>query len=113
MCDTHRFIFEHFEYFTQDDRIIHLHHIYVHYLHERPAVTLTAEEREQLVYSLRDLAFLEDEDGELQCASYFHDPENVIFRIMLPSCRFAPRVGKLFAESEWYRSVTGTNCRGQ
>lgn len=98
-----QFIFQHFEYFVLEDRLVHLHHIYTQYLQDSPtAPGISEEERNGLLASLRSLPFLEDESGELQCASHFYDPENVVFRIMEPAGRFAPKAQKMFKESEWY-----------
>lgn len=98
-----QFIFQHFEYFVLEDRLVHLHHIYTQYLQDSPtAPGISEEERNGLLAFLRSLPFLEDESGELQCASHFYDPENVVFRIMEPAGRFAPKAQKMFKESEWY-----------
>ena len=75
-----QFIFQHFEYFCYEDRLAHLHHVYANYL-QADRGNITAEERRGLVDALQGLAFLEDENGELQRADYFYDPNNVVFQV--------------------------------
>ena len=97
-----QFILQHFEYFSPDARTVHLQHLYRHYLKDNPMdPTLSETERCQLLQSLQDLNFIEDKDGELHPASDFYDPENVLFRVMLPEEKLPPRAGIQFRESEW------------
>lgn len=100
-----QFIFQHFEYFSYDDRLAHLHHVYTNYLQTNSG-NISAEERADLTEALRNLAFLEVEDGELQRADYFYDPNNVVFQVMQPASRFAPRATHLFKESEWFEFLS-------
>ena len=106
-----QFIFQHFEYFCYEDRLAHLHHVYTNYLQANPGI-ISAEERQGLIEALQNLAFLEDENGELQRADYFYDPNNVVFQVMQPASRFAPRASCLFKESEWFEflSLLGLVC---
>ena len=98
-----KFIFQHFEYFPPEDRMVHLHHVYTQYIKDgADDGKISAEEKESLTEALKELPFIEDENGELQPASSFYDPENVVFRIMLPEDKFPPRAKKHFRESEWY-----------
>jgi len=109
-----QFIFQHFEYFCYEDRLVHLYHVYTNYL-QADRRNISAEERQGLIEALRNLAFLEDEDGELQQADYFYDPNNVVFQVMQPASRFAPRASRLFKESEWFEflSLLGMVCNVQ
>ena len=100
-----QFIFQHFEYFCYEDRLVHLHYVYSNYLQSDHG-NISAEERQDLIEALRNLAFLEDEDGELQQANYFYDPNNVVFQVMQPASRFAPRATRLFKESEWFEFLS-------
>jgi len=106
-----QFIFQHFEYFCYEDRLVHLYHVYTNYL-QTDHGNISAEERQDLIEALQNLAFLEDEDGELQRADYFYDPNNVVFQVMQPASRFAPRASRLFKESEWFEflSLLGMVC---
>ena len=107
-----QFIFQHFEYFCYEDRLVHLYHVYTSYLQADDRGNISADERRDLIEALRNLAFLEDEDGELQRADYFYDPNNVVFQVMQPAGRFAPRATRLFKESEWFEflSLLGMVC---
>ena len=109
-----QFIFQHFEYFCYEDRLVHLYHVYTNYL-QADGGNISVEERQDLIEALRNLAFLEDEDGELQRADYFYDPNNIVFQVMKPSSRFAPRASRLFKESEWFEflSLLGLVCTVQ
>ena len=109
-----QFIFQHFEYFCYEDRLVHLYHVYTNYL-QADHGNISAEERQGLIEALRNLAFLEDENGELQRADYFYDPNNVVFQVMQPTSRFAPRTSRLFKESEWFEflSLLGMVCSVQ
>lgn len=95
-----QFIFQHFEYFCYEDRLVHLYYVYTNYLRVDSG-NISADEREGLLDVLRNLAFLEDENGELRQAGYFYDLNNVVFQVMQPASRFAPRSSHLFKESEW------------
>ena len=109
-----QFIFQHFEYFGYEDRLVHLYHVYTNYLQSDHG-NISAEERQSLIEHLRNLAFLEDEDGELQRADYFYDPNDVVFQVMQPASRFAARASRLFKESEWFEflSLLGMVCSVQ
>ena len=109
-----QFIFQHFEYFCYEDRLVHLYHVYTNYL-QADHVNISPEERQRLIEALKNLAFIEDEDGELQRANYFYDPNNVVFQVMQPASRFAPPASRLFKESEWFKflSLLGLVCSVQ
>ena len=97
-----QFILQHFEYFTPEARHVHLEHIYHQYLKNNALdKSLTEEERELLLQSLQNQNFIQDKDGELRPARDFYDPENILFRVMLPEEKLPPRAGIRFRESEW------------
>ncbi|KAK2160900.1 hypothetical protein LSH36_125g03013 [Paralvinella palmiformis] len=98
-----QFIFQHLEYFPEDDRMIHLYHVYSRYLKTGTGHLLSAAERDNLLGVLNQMPFVDCGSGDLQLASEFYDPNNVVFKVMLPEDRFAPVPrNSPFRESEWY-----------
>ena len=81
-CD---YIFKHFEDMSPEDRLAHLE-----YLHESRLPVLKEPDRGRLLACLRDLPFLRAENGSLQTASCFYDPEEPVFKAMLPCSAFPP-----------------------
>ena len=97
-----QFILQHFEYLSPEARMVHLQHIYQQYIkHGTSGSDFTEEDKEVFMESLKDLNFIEDREGGLQSASEYYDPENVLFRVMLPEEKLPPRAGTLFKESDW------------
>ena len=97
-----QFILQHFEYFTPEARHVHLTYLYHRYLKKNALDrSLSEEERQRLLQSLRNQKFIQDKDGKLRPARDFYDPENDLFRVMLPELKFPPRAGIGFLESEW------------
>lgn len=98
-CD---FILQHFEYLSRDAQMAHLKHLFDTYLKDNATHgnTLTTDEKDHLLASLQDLSVIEDRDGNLNPASHYYDPENVLFSVMIEDDRLPPRaVG--FRQSEW------------
>ena len=48
------------------------------------------------------LPFVEDQDGDLQPASAFYDPENRVFHALLTPDSFPPAHMKYFQQEQWY-----------
>ena len=97
-----QFILQHFEYLSPEARMVHLQHIFQQYIkHGTSGSDFTEEDKEVFMESLKDLNFIEDREGGLQSASEYYDPENVLFRVMLPEEKLPPRAGTLFKESDW------------
>ena len=86
-CD---FIFQHLEYLSGDDRMTHLHYVYTTYM-EAPTDDLADDDRDKVVSALRQLAIIDaGADGEMRPVSEFYDPDNHVFRSMLPAESFPP-----------------------
>ncbi len=97
-----QFILQHFEYLSPEARMVHLQHVYEQYIkHGASATDFTDADREAFMEALKGLNFIEDKEGELHPASDYYDPENVLFRVMLPEEKLPPRSGTLFKESDW------------
>ena len=97
-----QFILQHFEYLSPEARMVHLQHIYQQYIKQGTSGSdFTEEDRQIFMESLKELNFIEDKEGGLQAASDYYDPENVLFRVMLPEEKLPPRAGTLFKESDW------------
>ena len=60
------------------------------------------EEQEEFKEAVKDLPFIEDEDGDLQPVSAFYDPANPVFNAMLPRSSFPPEANEDFDREEWY-----------
>ncbi len=98
-----RFIFQHMEYFSPGDRMVHLHHIYMTYLKPKNSQELSAADKQNLLDALKELPFIDDGTGELKPASEFYDPENKLFTLFLPKDKFLPRVCHMFKhDSDWH-----------
>ena len=98
-----QFIFQHFELFTPDQRMVHLYHVYTKYVKGEAPGGVVEDDKNIVIETLRKMPLIEDEDGDLQPASEFYDPENRLFEIIVPRAKFPPRVeGSCFKESEWY-----------
>ncbi len=97
-----QFILQHFEYLSPEARMVHLQHVYQQYIKNSAAESDFGEEdKEAFMDALKNLNFIEDKQGELHAASDYYDPENVLFRVMLPEEKLPPRAGTLFKESDW------------
>ena len=97
-----QFILQHFEYLSPEARMVHLQHIYQHYIKQGISGSdFTEEDKQIFMESLKELNFIEDKEGVLHSASDYYDPENVLFRVMLPEEKLPPRSGTLFKESDW------------
>ena len=101
-CD---FLFKHFEYLSDANRWVHLEYIYTNFMQTPPLrhSAISNTDRVNVVSDLRSLPIIDGSpDGDLQPVSYFYDPNNTIFRVMLPKHKLLsqPR-NYLFLPREW------------
>ena len=87
------FILPKFSIFSEGERESHLKYI-------RKTILDDAEDdgKEKMLSCLRNTPFVPSADGSLRTASFFYDPRNSVFRIMLPVDLFPT---KPFDSSEW------------
>ena len=103
LCDVYcEFIFQHIEYLSRDDRIAHLHYIYMTYMDTQSHDILDTD-RTRVVSMLRELAIIDAGPGEdMRPVSDFYDPDNTVFRSMLPAESFPPTEPPgLFTQHQW------------
>ena len=73
--------------FCEKARELHLGYI----LNVVSTGVLSDDEELRLLNTLDTTPFIPSADGSLQCASFFFDPKECVFRIMLPETKFPPR----------------------
>ena len=84
------FIFQHLEYLSRDDRMKHLHYVYKTYM-ETPPDDIPETDQTKVLSALRELAIIDaGADGDMRPVSDFYDPDNHVFRSMLPAESFPP-----------------------
>ena len=96
------FIFQHFEYFDAPDRAVHVQHVYDSYLRHDGGSGVSAQDAADFRQAVLQLPFVEDQDGDLQPASAFYDPENRVFHALLTPDSFPPAHMKYFQQEQWY-----------
>ena len=103
LCDVYcEFIFQHIEYLSRDDRITHLHYIYNTYMETQSGDILDTD-RTRVVSMLRELAIINASPGDdMRPVSDFYDPDNTVFRSMLPADSFPPTEPPgVFTRQQW------------
>lgn len=89
------FILVLFKDFSKDARFAHLKYVRDNLL---PSTSANKKDEQRVLYKLRSLEIITTKEGDLKRASYFHDPCNDIFRVMLPVEMFPPEP---FKSKEW------------
>ncbi len=88
---------EMFSGMTQSGRVAHLAYIRDELLPKAPHRS-KGPTRSSIIEKLRDLEFIQDQNGAFHKASNFYDPNNKVFQIMQPDGPFLPDD---FKESKW------------
>ena len=91
-CD---FMFQHFEYFSAEERSTHLMYLYREYLRDKQQA-----ERALLLQSMKQTELITDDGGILRQADYFYDQENTVFAEFYHN-RSPPRKQSPFSEQHW------------
>ena len=99
------FIFQHFGYLSSADRWKHLEYIYTNFMQTPPPKksVISDTDRDNVVSDLRELPILVGSpDGDLRPVSYFYDPNNKVFCVMLPKYRLLSQpLNSPFVAREW------------
>ena len=80
------YILPNLKIFSEKARELHLGYV----LNVVSTGALSDDEELRLLNKLRTTPFIPSADGCLQCASFFFDPNECVFRIMLPETKFPP-----------------------
>ena len=87
-----KFIFQHLEYLSSEQFMTHLYYVYTTYMTNKDGDYIYQADRKRIVSSLQTLPILKhDSDDDLRPVSDFYDPDNVVFRTMLPDDKFPPK----------------------
>ena len=86
------FIFQHLEYLSSDQLMTHLYYVYTTYMRNHVGDYTYQADRTRILSTLKMLPILKhDSDDDLRPVSDFYDPDNVVFRTMLPDDKFPPK----------------------
>ena len=98
-----KFIFQHLEYLSSEQLMAHLYYVYTTYMRNQDGDYIYQADQTRIVSSLQTLPVLKHDSGDdLRPVSDFYDPDNAVFRAMLPDDMFPPkRLRGMFSKPDW------------